>query len=179
MIGQVQGELGNSHTYVGGGDDGNKTDAVPTPLLGVDYALDTASGRYRFAKIYPGDNTRKAYRSPLTEPGVNVHEGDFLLAVNGQELRAPDSPESLFVGLSGPVTLSVAGSAAGPRRDVTVEPVANELAIREQCWIDHNRQKVSQLSGGRVGYTCRTWRAWGMEQFIRQFYPQMDKQALH
>ncbi|NPD68887.1 hypothetical protein HN018_03060 [Lichenicola cladoniae] len=179
VIGQVQGEIGNSHTYVGGGDDGDPTEAVTTPLLGVDYALDAATGRYRFAKIYPGDNTRAHYRSPLTEPGVNVHEGDMLLAVNGRELKAPDAPESLFVGLQGPVTLTVSSSATAARRNVTVEPIANELAVREQYWIDHNRQKVDQLSGGRVGYIYLSdMESLGMEQFVRQFYPQIDRQAL-
>ncbi|WP_419727898.1 S41 family peptidase [Lichenicola sp.] len=179
LIGQIQGEIGNSHTYVGGGDDGNPTDAVSTPLLGVDYALDSASGRYRFAKIYPGDNTRKRYRSPLTEPGVNVHEGDYLLAVNGQQLKAPADPESLFVGLQGPVTLTVSASATATPRDVTVDPIPNELAVREQYWIDHNRQKVDKLSGGRVGYIYLSdMESLGMEQFMRQFYPQIDKQAL-
>ncbi len=179
LIGQIQGELGNSHTYVGGGDDGDRTEAVATPLLGADYAQDAATGRYRFAMIYPGDNTRSHYRSPLTEPGVDVHAGDFLLAVNGQELRAPDTPYSIMVGLQGPVTLTVARSATAPRRDVTVLPLANELAVREQYWIDHNRQKVSQLSGGRVGYVYLSdMESLGMEQFIRQFYPQIDRQAL-
>ncbi len=179
VIGEVQGELGNSHTYVGGGDDGNRTETVATPLLGVDYALDAASGRYRFARIYPGDNTRPRYRSPLTQPGLDIHEGDYLLAVNGQELKAPASPESLFVGLTGPVALTVASAAAGPRRDVTVEPLVNELALREQYWIDHNRQKVDRLSGGRVGYVYLSdMESLGMEQFIRQFYPQLNKQAL-
>ena len=179
VIGQIQGEIGNSHTYVGGGDDGDTMDAVATPLLGVDYALDTASGRYRFAKIYAGDNTRKQYRSPLSEPGINVHEGDYLLAVNGHALKAPADPNSLFVGVEGPVTLTVAGSPNAPHREVTVELLKNELSVREQYWIDHNRQKVDQLSGGRVGYIYLSdMESLGMEQFIRQFYPQMTKQAL-
>ena len=179
LIGEIQGELSNSHTYVGGGDDGNKTEVAATPLLGVDYALDAASGRYRFARIYPGDNSRKRYRSPLTEPGINVHEGDYLLAVNGQELKAPDSPDSLLAGSTGPVTLTVSNAATGTRRDITVDPLVNELAVREQYWIDHNRQKVDRLSGGRVGYIYLTdMESLGMEQFVRQFYPQLNKQAL-
>ncbi|MCQ8277450.1 S41 family peptidase [Acetobacteraceae bacterium KSS8] len=179
LIGEVQGELGNSHTYSNNGDDNDKTEQVPTPLLGVDYALDSATGRYRFARIYPGDNSRKAYRSPLTEPGVNVHAGDYLLAVNGVELKAPTDPYSLFVGLTGPITITVAHSTTGPRRDVMVNPIPNELAVREQYWISHNREKVNQLSGGRVGYIYLSdMESLGMEQFIRQFYSQLDKQAL-
>ena len=153
LIGEMQGELGNSHTYVGGGDVADPTASVPTALLGVDFALDAASGRYKFEKIYPGDNTRPDYRSPLTEPGVDVRAGQYLLAVNGQELKAPDDPYSLFVGLDdGPVNLSVADSAGGKRRDVMVKPIENELSVREKDCIDHNREVVDKLSGGKIGY---------------------------
>ncbi|MGH8220766.1 MAG: S41 family peptidase [Steroidobacteraceae bacterium] len=180
LIGEVQGELGNSHTYIGGGDDGNLAPRVPTALLGVDLSLDRGSGRYRFAKIYPGDNTRPEYRSPLTEPGVDVHAGDYLLAVDGRELAAPTNPYSLFVGLENqPVTLTVAASPSGRQREVTVQPLANERALRERDWIDHNRETVDRLSGGRIGYIYLSdMEALGMEQFVRQFYPQLDRRAL-
>ncbi len=180
LIGEMQGELGNSHTYVGGGDDADPTKAVPTALLGVDFALDAKSGRYVFKTIYPGDNTRPDYRSPLTEPGVDVHEGDYLLAVDGHDLKAPTNPYSLFVGLGDePVTLTVADAAGGKRRDVTVKPIANELSVREKAWIDHNREVVDKMSGGKIGYIYMSdMESLGMEQFIRQFYPQLDKQAL-
>src|SRR5579871_234817 len=179
LIGEIQGELGNSHTYVGGGDEDDPTKAVPTPLLGVDFAP-TASGFYSFAKIYPGDNTRDKYRSPLTEPGVDVHQGDLLLAVNGRELKAPTDPYSLFVGLDDqPVTLTVGDGGGGHRREVTVKPIKNELQIREKDWIDHNRAIVDKMSGGKIAYMYLSdMEALGTEQFIRQFYPQMDKQAL-
>jgi tricorn protease len=180
VIGEMLGELANSHTYVGGGDDGDPTASVPTALLGVDYALDAASGRYRFAEIYPGDNTRPAYRSPLTEPGVNVHEGDYLLAVDGHEVKAPADPDSLMAGLAGePVTLTVATSSDGPRRQVTVQPLPNELSVRQKEQIDRNRALVEKLSGGKIAYVYLSdMEALGMEQFIRQFYPQTDKRAL-
>ncbi|MBU6296937.1 MAG: PD40 domain-containing protein [Alphaproteobacteria bacterium] len=180
LIGEIQGELGNSHTYVGGGDDDDPTKAVPTALLGVDFALNTASGRYYFEKIYPGDNTRPAYRSPLTEPGVDVRQGDYLLAVDGHELRAPTNPYSLFVGLGEePVVLTVSDSSGGKRRDVTVQPIKNELSVREKAWIDRNREVVDKASGGKIGYIYMSdMEALGMDQFIRQFYPQLDKQAL-
>lgn len=180
LIGEIQGELANSHTYVGGGDDGDPTKAVPTALLGADFALDTASGRYTFAKIYAGDNTRADYRSPLAQPGIDVHVGDYLLAVNGEELRAPTDPYALFVGLdSQPVVLTVSDSADGKRREVTVLPVKNELSLREKDWIDHNRQIVDRLSHGKIAYVYMSdMEALGMEQFVRQFYPQLNKQAL-
>ncbi len=180
LIGEIQGELGNSHTYVGGGDDQDHTPAVPTALLGVDFALDPATGAYRFAHIYRGDDSRKAYRSPLSAPGLNVHDGDALLGVDGVALHAPTNPYSLFVGLQGAVTLTVAsGAKPGGSREITVEPVGNEQSLREQGWIDHNRAIVDRLSGGKVAYVYLSdMEALGMEQFIRQFYPQMNKQAL-
>ncbi len=178
LIGQVQGELGNSHTYVGGGDDQDPTPAAPTALLGVDFALDAPSGHYRLAHIYRGDDTRARYRSPLNAPGLNVHDGDTLLAVNGQPLKAPTDPYSLFVDIHGPVTLTIA-SGPGAARDILVDPVKTEMSLREQGWIDHNRAVVDRLSGGRVAYIYLSdMESLGMEQFIRQFYPQMDKQAL-
>ncbi len=180
LIGEIQGELGNSHTYVGGGDDDDPTKAVPTAMLGVDFALNAASGRYYFEKIYPGDNTRSAYRSPLTEPAVDVRQGDYLLAVDGHALKAPADPYSLFVGLGDqPVVLTVADGPNGKRRDVTVQPIKNELSVREKAWIDHNREVVDKASGGKIGYIYLSdMEALGMEQFVRQFYPQLDKQAL-
>jgi tricorn protease len=180
LIGEVQGELGNSHTYVGGGDADDPTLSAPTPLLGVDFAPDSASGRYRIAVILPGDNTRPDYRSPLTEPGVDVHPGDYLLAVNGRELRVPTDPYSAFAGLGDqPVTLTVASSAAGKRREVTVQPIMSELLIRQKAWTDHNRDTVDKLSGGKIGYIyLADMEALGMDQFVRQFYPQLNKRAL-
>ena len=179
LIGEMQGELGNSHTYVGGGDEDNMGDTVGTAMLGVDFAP-TASGHYAFAKIYPGDNTRDKYRSPLTEPGVDVHQGDILLAVNGHDVKAPADPYSAFVGLDDqPVTLTVANSGGGNAHNVTVKPIKNELSVREKDWIDHNRAIVDKLSGGKIAYVYMSdMETLGMEQFVRDFYPQMDKQAL-
>jgi tricorn protease len=181
LIGQVIGELGNSHTYVGGGDDQDPVKPVPTAELGVDFGLDAASGRYTFATIYPGDNTRPQYRSPLTEPGINVHEGDVLLAVNGTQLHAPTNPYSLFVGITPDesVTLTIADSPTGKPRDITVKPLKNDLSVREKAWIDHNRETVDRLSGGRVAYIyLSNMELLGMQQFIRQFYAQLGKQAV-
>jgi len=180
LIGEIQGELGNSHTYVGGGDDMPAEARAPTAFLGADFALDAVSGRYRFAAIYPGDNTREAYRSPLTAPGLDVHAGNYLLAIDGAELRAPADPFSLLVGKQDfTVRLTVADSPGGKRRDVVVQPVKNELSLREQAWIDHNREVVDKASGGKVAYIYLSdMEQVGMDQFVRQFYAQIDKQAL-
>jgi tricorn protease len=181
LIGEIQGELGNSHTYVGGGDSLPDDRRVPTAFLGADFAIDQPAGRYRLARIYPGDGTRERYRAPLTAPGLDVHEGDYLLAIDGTELRVPTDPYSLLVGKQdATVRLSIAPKPDGKlRHDIVVQPVASELALREQAWIDHNRELVDKASGGRIAYIYLSdMESLGMEQFVRQFYGQLDKQAL-
>jgi tricorn protease len=181
LIGQMLGEMSNSHTYVGGGDDGDTTPQAHSALLGVDWALDAASGRYRFATIYPGDNTRGDYRSPLAQPGLNVKTGDYLLAVNGAELKAPADPDSLLqlADADTTVELTIADHPDGARRQVVVTPVTKELSLREAAWIAHNRDVVDKLSGGRVGYVYMSdMEQLGLQQFVRQFYAQLGKQAL-
>ena len=150
-------------------------------LLGVDFALDAASGRYRFATIYPGDNTRDDYRSPLAQPGLDVKAGDYLLAIDGAELQAPTDPDRLLqlADAETTVDLTVAATPGGPRRHVVVRPVAQELSLREAAWIAHNRAVVDKLSGGRVGYVYMSdMEQLGLQQFVRQFYAQLGKQAM-
>jgi tricorn protease len=181
LIGQMLGEIGNSHTYVGGGDDGDTTPEAHSALLGVDWALDAASGRYRFAVIYPGDNTRGEYRSPLVQPGLNVKAGNYLLAVNGNDLKAPSDPDSLLqlADANTTVDLTIADSPSGAPRHIVVTPVEKELSLREAAWIAHNRAVVDKLSGGRVGYVYMSdMEQLGLQQFVRQFYAQLNKQAL-
>ncbi len=181
LIGQVLGELGNSHTYVGGGDDGDTTPKVKAALLGADWALDPASGRYRLATIYPGDNTREEYRSPLAAPGLAVKSGDYVLAINNQSLQAPADPDTLLqtTDPTQPVDLTIADSATATPRHILVQPIAKELPLRELAWITHNRDIVDKLSGGRVGYVYMSdMEQLGLQQFVREFYSQLNKQAL-
>jgi tricorn protease len=111
---------------------------------------------------------------------LNIRQGNYLLAVDGHELNAPADPYSLFVGKDeGTVRLAVADTPDGKRREVVVEPLKKELPLREQGWIDHNRETVDRLSGGKIGYIYLSdMEALGMQQFARQFYNQIDKQAL-
>jgi tricorn protease len=181
LIGQMLGEMSNSHTYVGGGDDGETAPPRHAGLLGVDFSLDAASGRYRFATIYPGDNTRDDYRSPIAQPGLNIKPGDYLLAINGAELHAPTDPDSLLqlTDADTTVDLTVASSPEGARRHVVVKPVDKELSLREAAWIEHNRALVDKLSGGRVGYVYMSdMGQLGIQQFARQFYAQLDRRAM-
>jgi tricorn protease len=153
---------------------------LPKPgLLGADYALE--HDRYRFAKIYNGQNWTPTLQAPLTLPGINIVEGDFLLAVNGRELHASDNIDSFFDGAAGKQTvLKVAKSGEGTEaREVTVVPVDSEYALRNLDWIESNRRKVDVLSGGKVAYVYMPDTAGGgYTNFNRYFYPQLDRQAL-
>src|SRR5437879_612630 len=153
IMGELIGELSNSHTYVGGGDYPDQH-AVTVGLLGVDYELDPASGIYRFKKIYSGENWNQDLRSPLTEPGINVKEGDYLLAVNGRPLRAPQNPYELFVNTaSETVTLTVNSKPSEDgSHNVIVKPINDEYNLRELNMITTNRKKVDAATGGKVGY---------------------------
>ncbi|HEX7895598.1 MAG TPA: PDZ domain-containing protein, partial [Terriglobales bacterium] len=147
ILGNMIGELSNSHTYVGGGDT-PELQRVNVGLLGVDFDLDAASGMYRIKKIYPGENWDPELRSPLTEPGINVKEGDYLLAVNGRPLRAPQSPYELFVNTANDVvTLTVNSKPSDTgSRNVQVKPINDEFNLRELDMITTNRKKVSDAT---------------------------------
>jgi tricorn protease len=180
VLGEMLGELSNSHTYVGGGDYPD-LHPVNVGLLGVDFELDAASGRYRFKKIYRGENWASDLRSPLTEPGVNVSEGDYLLAVNGRALRIPQNPYELFVNTADQsITLTI-NSSDGEKgaRNVVVKPISSELGLRELDMISMNRKKVDEVSEGKVGYIyLRNMSSAGLNQFVKQFFPQIRKQGL-
>ncbi|MEI9985824.1 MAG: S41 family peptidase [Aliidongia sp.] len=180
LIGEMISELSNSHTYVGDGDQDNPTPKTPTALLGADLVYDKKAGHYVFAKIYRGDNTRDEYRAPLSQPGIAVKEGDYLLAVDGKAPRADIDPYSLLVGKTeGTVRLTIGEAPSGKPHDVEVKPVTQEVDLREVDWIEHNRATVDRLSGGKVAYIYLSDMGQrGMQQFIRQFYNQTDKQAL-
>src|SRR5205807_10586433 len=121
-------------------------------LLGVDYEV--AEGRYRFKKIYGGLNWTAEQRSPLTAPGVNVKEGEFLLAVRGVELKAPTEIFSLLENSAGKtIEITVGPTADGKNsRTVTVEPLPNEYALRNLDWVQGNLKKVQTATKGRVAY---------------------------
>ena len=180
LIGEMIGELSNSHTYTGGGDYPN-LHAVNVGLLGADYEVDPQSGLYRFKKIYPGQNWSSSLRSPLTEPGADVKPGDYLLAINGRSLRAPETPFERMVNTAGQnVTLTVnSRPTAEGAREVVVRPIGSELGLRELDWISTNREKVDKATGGRVGYVfLPDMSAPGLNEFVRQFFPQIRKQGI-
>jgi tricorn protease len=180
ILGEVIGELSNSHTYVGGGDFPD-LHPVHVGLLGADYEVDSATGVYRFKKIFPGENWDARTRSPLTEPGVNIKEGDYLLAVNGRALRSPETPDELLVNMANEVvtlTVNSKPTADGARKAV-VKPVADEFRIREFNMIETNRKKVDAASRGRIGYVyLPNMGDAGLNQFVRQYFPQIRKEGI-
>ncbi len=181
LVGELIGELSTSHSYVSGGDRRRKVERVATGLLGADYELDAATNRYRFKKIYRVPEWTQGVKPPLAGPGVGVHEGDVLLAVNGVDVKGPRSVESFFQDLAGkPTRITVASSAAGAAaRDVVVEPVRSEQTLRYLDWLEHNRAVVDKASGGKIGYIHLPDTFTGSSvQFPKYFYAQTQKQGL-
>jgi tricorn protease len=180
ILGEVIGELSNSHTYVGGGDQPD-LHPINVGLLGVDYELDSASGLYRFKRIYPGENWDPKTRSPLTEPGVNVKEGDYLLAINGRALRAPQTPDELLVNTANQTTAIMVNSKPSDdgARTVPVKPLDDEYQLREYNMVETNRKKVDAATHGRVGYIyIPDMGDAGLNAFVKQFFPQIRKEGL-
>ncbi len=172
-------ELAVGHHRVGGGDTLYPPKSVPGGLLGADYAIE--NGRYRFKKIYGGLNWNPGLRSPLTEPGVDVKEGEYLIAVGGQDLRPPANLYRPFENTSGKlleITVGPNPDGSGART-VSVVPIANESALRNRDWVEGNIKKVDQATGGRVAYVyVPDTSTQGHDYFKRYFYPQSYKDAI-
>ncbi len=174
---EMLNELTVGHMFVRGGDM-PRPNFVPGGLLGADYKIE--SGRYRFAKVYNGEHWNPQLRAPLTQPGVNVKAGDYLLAVNGRDLRATDSVYAFFEATANKqVVIRVGPNPDGAgSREVTVVPLANEIALRNLDWIESNRRKVDQLSGGKLAYVYVPDTAGGgYTSFNRYFFAQTQKQG--
>ena len=150
---------------------------VPGGLLGADYVI--RDNRYCLAKIYSGGVFNPHDRAPLARPGLDLHPGDCILAVNGQELTAAvDIQQPLEGSAEHAVTLRVAAADGGKAREVTVVPVASEARLRYIDWIESNRRKVDQLSGGRLAYVyLPNTAAEGFTSFNRYYFAQTQKQG--
>jgi len=171
------GEMSVGHMNVRGPQPPRSTQPK-TGLLGADYTIE--NGRYRFSRIYQGENWNPELRAPLTEPGVTVKPGDYLLEVAGRELKGSDNIFSFFQATSGKsVVMKVGSDPAGKgARTVTVVPIDNETNLRTRAWMDGNRRKVDELSGGRVAYVhLPDTGSGGYTYFNRYFYAQVDKEG--
>jgi len=180
LIGEMIGELCCSHTYVSGGDR-PKVELVKTGLLGVDWELDTLSGFYRIKKIYPGKNWEENLRSPLTEPGVEIKEGEYILAVDNKTLQYPTNPYSLFENTVGKTVNLKVNSKPSPdgAREVEVKPIASEDDLRANFWVETNRRKVEEATNGKVGYIfLPNMSGKGLNEFAKSFFPQIRKEGL-
>jgi tricorn protease len=177
LFDEMLGELTIGHLYVRGGD-------VPNPnrvlggLLGCDYKIE--NGRYRFAKIYDGENWNPQLRAPLTQPGVDVKEGEYLIAVRGRNLTASDNVYQFFEETANKqVVIRVGPNPDGSgSREVTVVPVAGEGGLRHLAWIEGNRRKVDQMTGGKLAYVYLPDTTFGgYTNFNRYYFSQLDKEG--
>ena len=180
IIGEMIAELNIGHTYVGGGDYMSYPH-VPGGLLGCDFEPDTKSDRYRITKIYNGRNWEPLFIAPLVQPGIGVKEGDYLIAINGIELKYPENPFALLENTAGHQTvIKVSEKANGDdAREYTVEPTGNDINLRYDDWVESNRLKVLEVSGGKIGYVhVPSTAVTGLYEFGRQFYPQADMDGI-
>ena len=174
---EMLGEVTIGHMFIRG--PGAPDHSPKTGLLGADYSVD--HDRYRFAHIYNGENWNPALHAPLTQPGVNVHEGEYLLAVNGRDLHATDNIYSFFEGAAGKqVVLHVGTNPDGAgARDVTAVAIDSEHGLRNLAAIEGNRRKVDEMTNGQVAYVYIPNTAGaGFTNFNRYFFAQVQKKAV-
>ncbi len=177
LFAQMLSELNVGHMFVGGGEM-PELQPLQVGLLGADYTIE--NGRYRFQHVFNGENWNPTLRAPLTQPGVNVVAGEYLLAVNGRELHGSDNIYSFFQETAGKQTvLKVGPNADGTgSREVTVVPLDDEEPLRNRAWIENNLRKVDELSGGRLAYVYIPNTAQGgFTNFNRYYFAQIGKQG--
>ena len=180
VLGEFIAELNASHTYRGGGDL-EEPARRGVGMLGADWALDEKAGAYQVKHIVAGGPWDADVRSPLAEPGVNVKEGEYILAVNGVPLDPVRDPWSAFEGLGDmPVTLTVNAtpSLAGSRQ-VVVKTLADDTELRFREWIEQRRKRVDEATGGKAGYIyVQSTGVDAQNELVRQFMAQWRKDGL-
>jgi tricorn protease len=176
---EMHGELGTSHAYEFGGEY-RRSPHYSQGFLGVDWQYDPAKDRYRLARIIEGNPAESRETSPLNSPGLNIRPGDAVLAINGQRVGRTRSPRELLVNQAGcEVQLTLEDQESGEVRTVTVKALGSERAARYRDWVESNRQKVHELSKGRVGYIhIPDMVQTGFAEFHRSFLSEYDAQAL-
>jgi tricorn protease len=180
VIAEMISELTVQHAYIEGGDLGlPKRPFVALP--GARFELDPKSGRYRIAKIFAGQNEEEHYRSPLTEVGVDAHVGDYVLSINGRELKAGTDPYELLQAVPNqPVEWRVSANADGKAaRTIRYQPLSSENSLLYLAWVTENRARVDRMSQGRLGYIhVPDMGEAGIREFIKWWYPQVRKEGL-
>ena len=180
VIGEMVAELNVSHAYIAGGD-WETPDRPQVALPGAVFELDAAADRYRIAEIFTGHNEEPRYRAPLTEIGVDAGVGDYVLAIDGEELLGSDNPYRMLLHRADrPVRLTFnAEPAFEGARDVAFTPVTEERSLRYLAEVEANRRKVSEMTAGRVGYLhIPDMGAQGIQEFVKWFYGQVRKEGL-
>lgn len=179
IIGEMIAELNVGHAYYWGGDIESEP-SNPVAQLGVDFALE--NGAYRIERIYRGADWDVDVRGPLTQPGVDVKEGDYLLAVNGVPMDTSRDPFASFQHVLGrAVTLTVSENPQwdDDARDVVIEPARSEASVRYRAWIERNRRYVEEQTDGQVGYIyVPDTGVNGQNDLVRQYFGQLDKKAI-
>ncbi len=178
LVAMVGGELTVGHSYLQGYGDIPGEDPVTVGLLGADFAIE--NGHYRIKHILTGENWNPDLRAPLSAPGIQVSEGDYLLEVNGRALAPPTNLFSMFEGTAGRQTLIRVGKnpSGEGSRVITVTPIPSDDALRTRAWIEDNRRLVDKLSNGRLAYVWLPNTAGpGYTYFTRYFYAQQDKEG--
>lgn len=178
VIGEMISELASGHAYVSPGDY-PKPDRIPMGLLGAKVSK-SRGGFYRIDHIYSGAPYRSQLRSPLTEPGMDICEGDYITAIDGCSLKDVDNIYKLLIGKAGSlVELTVSKKDAEGGRKVVVKPIDDEYPLEHYEWVMNNIRTVEEKSGGKVGYIyVPDMGAEGLNEFARYYYPQLDKEAL-
>ena len=178
IIGEMIGELNVGHAYIGGGDN-PQTIKVGVGMLGVDFVLE--ENAYKIEKIYSGAHYDVDVRSPLNDPGIEINEGDYILAVNHIPVDPAIDPYAAFQHLDGKlITLTVNSvPIIEGSRDVDVKTIGNEAKLRNRAWIESNRQKILKATNGRCGYIyVPNTGTNGQNELVRQFQGQVNKDAL-
>jgi tricorn protease len=179
VLTEMVAELNVGHAYIEGGDF-DVPERAKVGLPGARFALDSKAGRYRIDRIFRGQNEEEKYRSPLTEVGADAREGDYVLAIDGEDLGPDDNPYRLLRNKTEAVTLTLNGKPVleGARK-VVYRPIDSEANLLYLEWVRGNMERVAKLSGGRVGYVhIPDMGAPGIYEFLKWFQPQIRKGGL-
>ncbi|MBI1189602.1 MAG: peptidase S41 [Tepidisphaera sp.] len=185
IISEMISELNIGHAYLTSPGDVEQTGSTNVGMLGCDFDLasdDAGHKAYKITRIYEGAPWDSDARGPLSQPGVEVKVGDYILAVNGEPVDTSKAPWAAFVGDAGritSITVSTKPFIEGSERHVLVKPIGSEATLRYRAWIEHNRAYVDQKTNGQVGYIYvpNTGRD-GQSDLFRQFFGQKNKAAI-
>ncbi len=180
ILSEIISETNTGHCYDDYGDF-ERVKRVDTGLLGAELKADSTSGKYRIAKIYAGENWNEARRSPLTEQGIDVNEGDYLIAINGTELNLGTNPYELLentVGKMVEITVNPKPESKDAK-SYTIRPIASEIELLNLNWVLERRKMVDKLSGGKIGYIyVPNTSTDGNRELYRGMYAYNEKDAL-